>query len=95
MRSWSPVGGGPYWRWTGGRVKAMAGIVHQILDNFSDDLAIFDEQRAELVARSPHNVVEIDLLDGHGQGVGVDPGLHQQRVDQRVDALLTPCGEHQ
>ena len=42
---WSPVMGqeDPLY-------KAMAGIVHQILDNFSDDLAIFDEQRAELEA---------------------------------------------
>ena len=28
--------------------KKISGIVHQILDNFSDDLAIFDEQRADL-----------------------------------------------
>ena len=40
---WSPVMGqeDPLY-------KKIGGIVHQILDNFSDDLAIFDEQRIEL-----------------------------------------------
>jgi hypothetical protein len=42
---WSPVMGqeDPLY-------KTINRIVHQILDNFSDDLAIFDEQRAELEA---------------------------------------------
>ncbi|MCC7218378.1 MAG: DUF1631 domain-containing protein [Burkholderiales bacterium] len=42
---WSPVMGpeDPLYR-------KIDGIVHQILDNFSDDLAIFDEQRGELEA---------------------------------------------
>jgi len=42
---WSPVMGqeDPLY-------KKISAIVHQILDNFSDDLAIFDEQRAELEA---------------------------------------------
>jgi hypothetical protein len=42
---WSPVMGqeDPLYRQIGA-------IVHQILDNFSDDLTIFDEQRAELEA---------------------------------------------
>jgi len=42
---WSPVMGqeDPLY-------KCLGGIVHQILDNFSDDLAIFDEQREVLQA---------------------------------------------
>jgi len=42
---WSPVMGqdDPLY-------KKISTVVHQILDNFSDDLAIFDEQRAELEA---------------------------------------------
>jgi Protein of unknown function (DUF1631) len=42
---WSPVMGqeDPLY-------KCLAGIVHQILDNFSDDLTIFDEQREVLQA---------------------------------------------
>ena len=42
---WSPVMGqdDPLY-------KKISGIVHQILDNFSDDLTIFDEQRVELEA---------------------------------------------
>ena len=42
---WSPVMGqeDPLYR-------TIVAIVHQILDNFSDDLTIFDEQRAELEA---------------------------------------------
>ena len=42
---WSPVMGpeDPLY-------KKIDGIVHQILDNFSDDLAIFDEQREDLEA---------------------------------------------